>query len=76
MLKCYACNDKKHLSKITDLRSQYYVQAREALSNAEVDMLSRHFKGRGFVAPWVSPVRGVLKYRVTTIGGVIRLTAR
>nr|WP_193391776.1 HlyD family efflux transporter periplasmic adaptor subunit [Trabulsiella odontotermitis] len=63
--------------KITDLRSQYYVQAREALSkaNAEVDMLSAIIKGREDSVTRLtvrSPVRGIVKnIQVTTIGGVI-----
>lgn len=63
--------------KITDLRSQYYVQAREALSkaNAEVDMLSAVIKGREDSVSRMtvrSPMRGIVKnIQVTTIGGVI-----
>ncbi|WHP33460.1 HlyD family type I secretion periplasmic adaptor subunit [Trabulsiella odontotermitis] len=63
--------------KITDLRSQYYVQARESLSkaNAEVDMLSAIIKGREDSVTRLtvrSPVRGIVKnIQVTTIGGVI-----
>ena len=67
--------------KITDLRSQYYVQAREALSkaNAEVDMLAAILKGREdsvtrltVRAPMRAPMRGIVKnIQVTTIGGVI-----
>ncbi|WP_126358352.1 HlyD family type I secretion periplasmic adaptor subunit [Cedecea lapagei] len=63
--------------RITDLRSQYYVQAREALSkaNAEVDMLSAIIKGREDSVTRMtvrSPVRGIVKnIQVTTIGGVI-----
>lgn len=63
--------------KITDLRSQYYVQAREALSkaNAEVDMLSAIMKGREDSVSRMtvrSPMRGIVKnIQVTTIGGVI-----
>lgn len=63
--------------KITDLRSQYYVQAREALSkaNAEVDMLSAIIKGREDSVTRMtvrSPMRGIVKnIQVTTIGGVI-----
>nr|WP_192901489.1 HlyD family efflux transporter periplasmic adaptor subunit [Trabulsiella odontotermitis] len=63
--------------KITDLRSQYYVQAREALSkaNAEVDILSAIIKGREDSVTRLtvrSPVRGIVKnIQVTTIGGVI-----
>lgn len=63
--------------KLTDLRSQYYVQAREALAkaNAEVDMLSAIIKGREDSVTRLivrSPVRGIVKnIKVTTIGGVI-----
>ncbi len=63
--------------KLTDLRSQYYVQAREALSksNAEVDMLSAVLKGREDSVTrltMTSPVRGIVKnIKVTPIGGVI-----
>lgn len=63
--------------KITDLRSQYYVQAREELSkaNAEVDMLSAVLKGREDSVTRLtvkSPMRGIVKnIQVTTIGGVI-----
>jgi adhesin transport system membrane fusion protein len=63
--------------KLTDVRSQYYVQAREALSkaNAEVDMLSAILKGREDSVTRLtvrSPVRGIVKnIKVTTIGGVI-----
>lgn len=63
--------------KITDLRSQYYVQAREALSkaNAEVDMLAAVIKGREDSVSRMtvrSPMRGIVKnIQVTTIGGVI-----
>ena len=63
--------------KITDLRSQYYVQAREELSkaNAEVDMLASVLKGREDSVTRLtvrSPMRGIVKnIQVTTIGGVI-----
>ncbi|MCV9879305.1 HlyD family efflux transporter periplasmic adaptor subunit [Brenneria sp. KBI 447] len=63
--------------KLIDLRSQYYVQAREELAkaNAEVTMLSEVIKGRtDFVTRLTvrSPVRGIVKnIQVTTIGGVI-----
>lgn len=63
--------------KITDLRAQYYVQAREALSkaNAEVEMLSAIIKGREDSVTRLtvrSPMRGIVKnIKVTTIGGVI-----
>jgi Multidrug resistance efflux pump len=63
--------------KLTDLRSQYYVQAREALSkaNAEVDMLQAVIKGREDSVTRLtvrSPVRGIVKnIQVTTLNGVI-----
>ncbi|NTZ52390.1 HlyD family efflux transporter periplasmic adaptor subunit [Citrobacter gillenii] len=63
--------------KITDLRSQYYVQAREVLSkaNAEVDMLAAILKGREDSVTRLTvraPMRGIVKnIQVTTIGGVI-----
>ncbi|GKX56389.1 secretion protein HlyD [Leminorella grimontii] len=63
--------------RLTDLRSQYYVQAREALAkaNAEVDMLSSVIKGREDSVTRLtlrSPVRGIVKnIQVTTLGGVI-----
>lgn len=63
--------------KLTDLRSQYYVQAREALSkaNAEVDMLQAIIKGREDSVTRLtirSPVRGIVKnIQVTTLNGVI-----
>lgn len=63
--------------KITDQRSQYYVQAREALSkaNAEVDMLAAILKGREDSVTRLTvraPMRGIVKnIQVTTIGGVI-----
>lgn len=63
--------------KMTDLRSQYYVQAREELSkaNAEVDTLAEVIKGRADSVDRLtvrSPVRGIVKnIKVNTIGGVI-----
>ncbi|MFP9229534.1 HlyD family type I secretion periplasmic adaptor subunit [Pectobacterium cacticida] len=63
--------------KLTDLRSQYYVQAREELAkaNAEVNMLSEVIRGRADSVARLtirSPVRGIVKnIQVTTIGGVI-----
>ena len=63
--------------KLTDLRSQYYVQAWEALSkaNAEVDMLLAIIKGREDSVTRLtirSPVRGIVKnIQVTTLNGVI-----
>lgn len=63
--------------KLSDIRSQYYVQAREELAkaNAEVEMLSEVIKGRSDSLTRLtvkSPVRGIVKnVKVTTIGGVI-----
>ncbi|MFE8101471.1 HlyD family type I secretion periplasmic adaptor subunit [Brenneria goodwinii] len=63
--------------KLIDLRSQYYVQAREELAkaNAEVNMLSEVIRGRTDSVTRLtvrSPVRGIVKnIQVTTIGGVI-----
>lgn len=63
--------------RLTDLRSQYYVQAREALSkaNADVDMLQAVIRGREDSVTRLtvrSPVRGIVKnVQVTTLGGVI-----
>lgn len=63
--------------KISDLHSQYYVQAREELSkaNAEVEMVAAVIKGRQDSLTRMtvrSPVRGIVKnIQVTTIGGVI-----
>ncbi|MBK0004299.1 HlyD family type I secretion periplasmic adaptor subunit [Erwinia sp. S38] len=63
--------------KLTDLRSQYYVQAREemAKANAEADSLAEVIKGRSDSVDRLtvrSPVRGIVKnIKVNTIGGVI-----
>jgi len=63
--------------KLTDLYSQYYVQAREEMAkgNAEVDSLSEVIKGRADSVTRLtvrSPVRGIVKnIKVMTIGGVI-----
>ena len=63
--------------KMTDLRSQYYVQAREELAkaNAEADSLAEVIKGRSDSVDRLtvrSPVRGIVKnIKVNTIGGVI-----
>lgn len=63
--------------KLTDLRSQYYVQAREDLAkaSAEVNSLSETIKGRSDSVTRLtlrSPVRGIVKnIKVTTLGGVI-----
>ncbi|BET80597.1 Membrane fusion protein (MFP) family protein [Edwardsiella anguillarum] len=63
--------------KLTEIISQYYVQAREELAkgNAEVASLAQVIKGRAdSLARLVvrSPVRGIVKnIKVMTIGGVI-----
>lgn len=63
--------------KLTDLRSQYYVQAREELAkaNAEAASLSEVIKGRTDSVQRLtvrSPMRGIVKnIKVNTIGGVI-----
>ncbi|MEH2922521.1 HlyD family type I secretion periplasmic adaptor subunit [Samsonia erythrinae] len=63
--------------KMTDLRSQYYVQAREELAkaNAEANTLSEVIRGRTDSVMRLtvrSPMRGIVKnIQVTTIGGVI-----
>nr|WP_240635028.1 HlyD family type I secretion periplasmic adaptor subunit [Brenneria salicis]NMN92593.1 adhesin transport system membrane fusion protein [Brenneria salicis ATCC 15712 = DSM 30166]RBP59042.1 adhesin transport system membrane fusion protein [Brenneria salicis ATCC 15712 = DSM 30166]RLM29668.1 secretion protein HlyD [Brenneria salicis ATCC 15712 = DSM 30166] len=63
--------------KLIDLRSQYYVQAREELAKAkaEVTMLSEVIRGRTDAVTRLtvrSPVGGIVKnIQVTTIGGVI-----
>lgn len=63
--------------KMTDLRSQYYVEARQELAkaNAEVDTLAEVIKGRADSVERLtvrSPVRGIVKnIKVNTIGGVI-----
>jgi len=63
--------------KLTDLHSQYYVQAREALAkaNAEVATLLSIIRGREDSVTRLtvrSPMRGIVKnIKVTTIGGVI-----
>lgn len=63
--------------RLTDLRSQYYVQARQELAkaNAEVNMLQEIIRGRSDSVTRLtvrSPVRGIVKnVQITTIGGVI-----
>ncbi|WP_369814379.1 HlyD family type I secretion periplasmic adaptor subunit [Erwinia sp. Leaf53] len=63
--------------KLTDLRSQYYVQAREELAkaNAEAASLTEVIKGRSDSVQRLtvrSPMRGIVKnIKVNTIGGVI-----
>ena len=70
--------DKSDLElKLTDMRSQYYVQAREDLAkaSAEADSLAQTVKGREDTVSRLtlrSPMRGVVKnIKVTTVGGVI-----
>lgn len=63
--------------KLTDLRAQYYVQAREELAkaNAEAASLSEVIRGRSDSVQRLtvrSPMRGIVKnIKVNTIGGVI-----
>ncbi|WP_370664134.1 HlyD family type I secretion periplasmic adaptor subunit [Candidatus Pantoea soli] len=70
--------DKSDLElKLTDMRSQYYVQAREELAkaSAEADSLAQVIKGREDTVTRLtirSPMRGVVKnIKVSTVGGVI-----
>lgn len=70
--------DKSDLElKLTDMRSQYYVQAREDLAkaSAEADSLAQTVKGREDTVSRLtlrSPMRGIVKnIKVTTVGGVI-----
>lgn len=64
-------------NKITDLKSQYYVRAREELNrtNEEVEALRSVKRGREDSLTRLkmySPVRGIVKnIEVTTVGGVI-----
>ncbi|AOA57009.1 HlyD family type I secretion periplasmic adaptor subunit [Acinetobacter larvae] len=64
-------------NKMTDIRNEYYVKAREELSKANTDIETQQqvVKGRNDVlsrAVFRAPVRGVVKeIAVTTIGGVI-----
>ena len=63
--------------KLTDLRAQYYVKAREDLAkaSAEADSLYQVVKGRTDTVTRLTiraPMRGVVKnVKVTTVGGVI-----
>jgi len=63
--------------KLTDLRSQYYVQAREELAKAtaEANSLKEVIRGRNDTVSRTTikaPMRGIVKnIKVTTIGGVI-----
>lgn len=64
-------------NKITEIRTQYYVRAREELSKASTDIETQQqvIKGRSDTlsrAVFKAPVRGVVKeISVTTLGGVI-----
>ena len=63
--------------KLTDMRSQYYVQAREELAkaSAEADSLAQVIKGREDTVTRLTiraPMRGIVKnIKVSTVGGVI-----
>ncbi|XIH76993.1 secretion protein HlyD [Pantoea sp. SGAir0175] len=70
--------DKSDLElKLTDMRSQYYVQAREELAkaSAEADSLAQVIKGREDTVTRLTiraPMRGIVKnIKVSTVGGVI-----
>ncbi|MBU6520347.1 HlyD family type I secretion periplasmic adaptor subunit [Pantoea sp. B270] len=70
--------DKSDLElKLTDMRSQYYVQAREELAkaSAEADSLAQVIKGREDTVTRLTiraPMRGIVKnIKVSTLGGVI-----
>ena len=70
--------DKSDLElKLTDMRSQYYVQAREELAkaSAEADSLAEVIKGREDTVTRLtirSPMNGIVKnIKVSTVGGVI-----
>lgn len=64
-------------NKITDLRTQYLVTAREELANANAQVLEFQSVTRGRTdalqrSTIVSPVRGIVKnVEVTTVGGVV-----
>ncbi|WP_371328702.1 HlyD family type I secretion periplasmic adaptor subunit [Pantoea sp. Ae16] len=63
--------------KLTDMRSQYYVQAREELAkaSAEADSLAEVIKGREDTVTRLTiraPMRGIVKnIKVSTVGGVV-----
>ncbi|MBS0881298.1 HlyD family type I secretion periplasmic adaptor subunit [Pantoea sp. JGM49] len=63
--------------KLTDMRSQYYVQAREELAkaSAEADSLAEVIKGREDTVTRLTiraPMNGIVKnIKVSTVGGVI-----
>ncbi|WP_409566147.1 MULTISPECIES: HlyD family type I secretion periplasmic adaptor subunit [unclassified Pantoea] len=70
--------DKSDLElKLTDMRSQYYVQAREELAkaSAEADSLAEVIKGREDTVTRLTiraPMNGIVKnIKVSTVGGVI-----
>ncbi|MGK3111582.1 HlyD family type I secretion periplasmic adaptor subunit [Candidatus Pantoea formicae] len=70
--------DKSDLElKLTDMRSQYYVQAREELAkaSAEADSLAQTIKGREDTVTRSTiraPMNGIVKnIKVSTVGGVI-----
>lgn len=70
--------DKSDLElKLTDMRSQYYVQAREELAkaNAEADSMAQVVRGREDTVTRLtirSPMRGIVKnIKVSTVGGVV-----
>ncbi len=70
--------DKSDLElKLTDMRAQYYVQAREELSkaNAEADSMAQVVKGREDTVTRLTiraPMRGIVKnIKVSTVGGVV-----
>lgn len=64
-------------NKITDLRTQYLVRAREELAKANAQVLEQQSVTRGRAdalarSTIVSPVKGIVKnVEVTTVGGVI-----
>ncbi|GHK34798.1 hypothetical protein ECZU06_19230 [Escherichia coli] len=77
-LKCCACNAANELeNKLSDVRTQYYVQAREELAkaNAEVETQRSVIRGREDSLTrlnFTAPVRGIVQdIDVTTVGGVI-----
>ena len=70
--------DKSDLElKLTDMRAQYYVQAREELAkaNAEADSMAQVVKGREDTVTRLTiraPMRGIVKnIKVSTVGGVV-----
>lgn len=64
-------------NKLTDLRTQYFVTAREELARANAQVLEQRSVTRGRAdtlarSTIVSPVKGIVKnVEVTTVGGVI-----